>query len=490
MEINYYLKPNAQGYDESWEACQFTCETDLTHFRCRDLVTINGQPYLRQHHVTYLTGKETCRAHHFAKHLAIQLLSKEPSAPSGDSRDSSPSGQSGCTVLWIDTVNGPHVSAAIFRELLKHVSNGNDLRYLCLDVMGGKRDDHWWLSSKIESLINELKPQLVVIDDIDHFMPYCGSRLARDFSSVVRDTINHTDAAFLFIGYNHTGKKACTAGELGKQLFYSSNDIFSLSTVREVTTVRHISGYDLHVFPGDSQFHFTIGTDNLPQETLKPAAKPASGIGDDTLRDIVQDIIQPGQDITTGELLAQVKARHAQLKRDTRDAALLDQIHRLHLLIQHPAGYIPSSHQVLNPLEEPAPKDTPEGSDSGTSHALDQQHDDSKDTPEGSDSGTSHALSKQHGDSSRQQPQPASQCSSVHGDAIAVKDAPAPKSEPAPKDALAPSTLAVSCAAAQQRPPQDQEINNSLTLPTHHHQHPATCPMDGGSAPLSQFKYD
>ena len=41
-------------------------------------------------------------------------------------------------------------------------------------------------------------------------------------------------------------------------LFASANDIFSLSTVRDVTTVRHISGYDLHILPDQSQFQFTI----------------------------------------------------------------------------------------------------------------------------------------------------------------------------------------------------------------------------------------
>ena len=74
MEINYYRQPNAQGIQEAWESCQFTSDTDLSAFTSRPLITINGQPILRQHHVTYLTGKEFCRAHHFAKYLAIQFL--------------------------------------------------------------------------------------------------------------------------------------------------------------------------------------------------------------------------------------------------------------------------------------------------------------------------------------------------------------------------------------------------------------------------------
>ena len=339
MEINYYRQNNAQGYDEAWSACQFTSNTDLSQFTVKPLVTINGQPYLRQHHVTYLTGRETCRAHHFAKHLAIQVLSQQrqgrqvPGDAIADKKRPTT-----CSVLWIDTHNGPHVAAAIYRELSQHVATGNALHYTCLDILGGQRDDHWWLNRHIEQLINSLNPQLVVIDDIDHFMPYCGTRVAGEFNRVVRDTVNHTDTAFLLIGYNHTGKKACTAGELGKLLFTSANDIFSLSTVREVTTVRHISGYDLRVLPDHSQFHFTIGPDNLPRETTPTGKSAPSGIDDDTLRTIIDDIIQPGQDIPTSDLLAQVKARHSQLKRHTRDAALLDQIHRLHLLDPIPSS--------------------------------------------------------------------------------------------------------------------------------------------------------
>ena len=74
MKINYYRQPNAQGIQEAWESCQFTSDADLSAFTSRPLITINGQPILRQHHVTYLTGKEFCRAHHFAKYLAIQFL--------------------------------------------------------------------------------------------------------------------------------------------------------------------------------------------------------------------------------------------------------------------------------------------------------------------------------------------------------------------------------------------------------------------------------
>jgi len=107
MESNYYRQDNAQGYEEAWSSCQFTSNTDLSQFSVKPLVSINGQSYLRQHHVTYLTGRETCRAHHFAKHLAIQVLSQHQSCQ----------------------VSGDAIA-----------------------------DNHWWLNRHIEQLINSLKP--------------------------------------------------------------------------------------------------------------------------------------------------------------------------------------------------------------------------------------------------------------------------------------------------------------------------------------------
>ena len=345
MNINYYRQPNIQGTQESWQACQFTSGTDLSAFTIKPLVTINGQPILRQHHVTYLTGKETCRAHHFAKHLAIQVLAS-------DSRDSGDH----CKVLWIDAVNGPHVSAAIYRELAAHATAEQDLHYICLDILAGQRYDFWYINRAIEALIKQIEPDLVVIDDIDHFMPHCGINIATEVVHVIRDTINHSETAFLFIGYNHLGKKAGTTGNLGKQLFVNANDIFSLSTQREVTTVRHISGYDLRYDPDECDYRFTIGPDNLPHEAEPVTMSKSGAIDDHTLCDIVTDILQPGETITPDEFHHQVTTRHRQLKQQDRTAALINQALHLNLitLTPSPASEAPSPATItLSPQCSP-----------------------------------------------------------------------------------------------------------------------------------------
>lgn len=256
MNINFYRYPNSADESEAWQDCQFTADTDLTGLNFRTLVSINGQPILRQHHSAYLTGKETCRAHHFAKMLATRVL--------GD--DSDDVNNDRCRVLWIDTLHGPHVCTRIYNELKAHAALKHHLHFVCLDVLGDMRGNVFAVTRNIEALIAHLKPMLVVIDDIDHLMPFCGVNIANEFCRVVRDVNNHTDTAFLFIGYNHLGKKASTTGNLGKYLFLDATDVFSLSTQREVTTVRLVRSYDLSRNPDDTEFHFTIGPDNLPHE--------------------------------------------------------------------------------------------------------------------------------------------------------------------------------------------------------------------------------
>ena len=280
MELNYYRDNINQSEIDSWKSAQFTSDTDLSQLDSTDLVTFNGQPVIRQHGITCLTGKDTCRAHHFAKHLAIQVL--QSTQHGGDSR---------CKVLWIDTIHSPHAARRIFDELNAHAT--------------GK-------------------------DDLDHFMPYCGLNMARAFGHVIRDAVNHNGAAFLFIGYNMLGKRTSTTGDIGKELFPRATDVFSLSTVREVTTVRHAGGLDLSRNPDDTQFHFTIGPDNLPRQVDNPRKNPGTGIDDDTLRQIMDGIHDPAA--SPEALLRQITARHRALKQQSRQDALLAQLHRLNLL--------------------------------------------------------------------------------------------------------------------------------------------------------------
>lgn len=348
MNINFYRKPNSTKHD-AWQECHITSDTDLTALTINPLVSINGQPFLRQHHSTYLTGKDTCRAHHFAKLLATAVLSGDcPSVPTAQVHDTVPvtigtTSSSGIkqhslttfatprSVLWIDTVHGPHICAQLFHELESHASDKTGIHLVCLDALGEERDNFYALNRRIENLIQRLKPALVVIDDIDHFMPFCGVNVATDFCRIVRDVTNHTETSFLFVGYNHLSKKASTTGNLGKYLFIDSTDVFSLSTQRQVTTVRLVRSYDLSHHPDNTEFHFTIGEDNLPHEA-DLIATVKTGIDPDTLSNIISDVLQPGDALTADELTKQVTIRHQQLKRMARSQAIIEQALSLNII--------------------------------------------------------------------------------------------------------------------------------------------------------------
>ncbi len=351
MEINHYRQGNSQGTEEAWQAAQFTQDNELTRLTVTPLVSINGQPYITSRQVTFLTGRETCRAHHLAKHLAIQLLRTPSSQLPVPQHCCGPN----CRVLWIDTLHSVHDSAAIYRELAAHAAEPEDLHFVCLDVLGSVRQDYFWLNLSIENLIHKYDPQLVVIDDIDNLMPHCGINVTNAFWHVMRDTTNHGNTAFLLIGYNNIGKNACTGGQLSKRIFYSSNNIFSLSTRRDVTTVHHVSGLDLSRRAADTEYRFTIGPDNLPQQDNVPST--SSGIDDSTLRQVIPQILTPGQAITPEELLCQVKSHCRNHRQQERATAILTQALTQGLLIPTSDNQytLPQREEPADPSEALAP---------------------------------------------------------------------------------------------------------------------------------------
>ena len=247
--------------------------------------------------------------------------------PNGTKRQRTTTANAG-TVLWIDTVHSPYDCAQIFREMKDnfHFKEG-DFTLLCLDILGAFREDFYSLIHLIEDHIRKLKPALIVIDDIDHFMPNCGINVASTFNHVLRDTLNHTETAFLLIGYNHLGKRASTTGDLGKLLFPGSNSVFSVSTQNGVSHVRTVRAleYACNDEPG---FIFSIGEGNIPHEMVKtlPSGNISPTLVEQcALKDIVAAVIEPGESLSPDELVTRVSKRQAQLNRIDRARTLMAQ---------------------------------------------------------------------------------------------------------------------------------------------------------------------
>ena len=334
MRIFHYRKTDYT--DNPWQDCLITGDTQLDAYKSRAIITIKGQNILRQHSSTYITGRETCLAHHFAKMLAAAVLSGGYDHASGMSVNLPQSTQG--RVLWIDTVRGLHSCADFFNEMLSKFDTGHKrFSMLCLDQLGNFRYDFYAVLGQIEQAIESTKPSLIVIDDIDHLMPYCGINVADAFTHVIRDALNHSEAACLFIGYNHLGKRASTTGNLGKFLFTAADSIFSVTTQQGISKVRLVKSFCIES-NRDAEFLFSVEDDNLPHEVIKTMAEPVESniMKHNTLRDIIGDVIEPGQHISPDELFNKLNERRLQLNRFNRTRALIAQAAQLGIIHKVP----------------------------------------------------------------------------------------------------------------------------------------------------------
>lgn len=333
--------------DDPWSQCVINHETNFEHFKVNHLVTIGAQPIISQHSATYITGHDTCHAHHFAKMLAGTVLAgsyqhapslkasptrpttiqvpDDPYNPDSKTHDYTRSARPG-TVLWIDTIHSPYDCANLYREMKENFRfKDGSLHLFCLDMLGAFREDFYTVVGYIEDHIRRLNPALIVIDDIDHFMPHCGINVASTFNNIVRDTLNHTESAFLFIGYNHLGKRASTTGDLGKFLFPRSNKVFSVSTQNGISHVRLVRALE-YVSTDNPEFIFSIGEGNLPHQLVKtlPSGNISPTLVEQrTLQDIVSEVIEPGETLSPDELATRISKRQSQLNRIDRARTLI-----------------------------------------------------------------------------------------------------------------------------------------------------------------------
>ena len=334
MKILHYR--TTDYVEEPWKDALITSQQQVEGFRSKTIVSINGQTVIRQHASTYITGKDTCLAHHFAKMIAAAVLTgKYDRAPR---LTVTPADDRPARVLWIDSVRGIHLCADFFNEMITHFDPDHTrFSLLCLDKMGQFRYDFYGQLAYIEKAIQNVKPTLLVIDDIDHLMPNCGINAASAFNHAIRDTLNHTDTACLFIGYNHLGKKAGTTGNLGKLLFPEASNIFSVTTQQAISKVRLVKSFNYQV-SNDSEFLFTVNSDNMACEVVRTMPVPESismdgtFLRESTLRDIISEVVKPGETISPDQLYTQLNNRRLHLNRCDRTRKLIAQATELGII--------------------------------------------------------------------------------------------------------------------------------------------------------------
>ena len=111
--------------------------------------------------------------------------------------------------------------------------------------------------------------------------------VGRGYATILRSTcpvgrgyaavpVEVLQASSLHNSSQQPGPSAC------KYLFLDASDVFSLSTQREVTTVRLAMSYDLSRSPDDTEYRFTIGDDNLPHEVERTPESSSPEVSDST----------------------------------------------------------------------------------------------------------------------------------------------------------------------------------------------------------------
>lgn len=369
MDVLHYR--STDYCDNPWQQLIINDETQIADCQSKTIVSINGQTVIRQHASTYITGKDSCQAHHFAKMIAVAVLKGEYEHAPG--LNVTPTDEQPATVLWVDSVRGVHPCADFFNEMISRYDNQHkQFSLLCLSKLGHLKYDFYGILSAIEEAIKRIKPTLLVIDDIDHLMPYCGVNVASAFNHVIRDTLNHTDTACLFIGYNHLGKQASTTGNLGKLLFPEANNIFSVTTQYDFSKVRLVRSF-MYQANSDAEFLFKVDGDNLPHEVVSnlPERQNRNFIRQNTLRDIISEVVNPGETISPDQLFDALNNRRQQLNRIDRTRALIAQATQLGIIKKASGSndytLCREAESVISPSTPSS--DCPEGCASSTNHA-------------------------------------------------------------------------------------------------------------------------
>ena len=351
MNVYHYLKN--EFVDNPWEDMLITGDTQLDNFKSDTLVSINGQTVIRQHASSYITGKETCYAHHFAKMIAAAHLKGSYDHASSLSVGTQHSSNK---VLWIDSVHSIHTCADFFNEMTANFDpERKHFAMISLDKLGSFRFELFTLTRYIQFSIETAKPTLIVIDDIDHLMPYCGINAADMFNRAIRDTLNHTDAACLFIGYNHLNKRANTTGNLGKALFSTADNIFSVTSQHGISKVKLLKSFTVES-NYETDFLFTVDMDNLPHQVVSAITEQHAEefLQQNTLKDIFSEVIDSGQTISPDQLYDKLINRQQRLNRIDRTRALIAQAAQLGIIKKadnNTNNYI-LNHQSITPLDD------------------------------------------------------------------------------------------------------------------------------------------
>ena len=309
----YLRKP---VFEDPQQKCVFTCETDLSEFGATPLVSNCGIPVVLNHEITLVTGCSHSRTHHYAKMLATAIL------------------------------NGGQYPFANCKL------NSDNFRMMCLDCLGSFKDQCSLVVDLVIDAVRDFRPNFIVINDIDHLIPFAGHRDTNDFVAFLREITSLYNVAVCAIAHNLIGKVKNTTGLLGTELFGIATNIFRVIDHGATSTV---TSYKAMV-QTPYEFTFTLNDRNLPQEVvIAPQRVSASQdyIDTLTLQDIFSGIISEGDSVKPDELMSNVTSHLIRLAKFNRARFLISNALIRGIITRDPATGDYSATPVMREMPDP-----------------------------------------------------------------------------------------------------------------------------------------
>ncbi len=336
-------------FEDPQQNCIFTCETDLSEFGATPLVTNCGIPVVLNHEITLVTGCSHSRTHHYAKMLATAILNggQYPFAPSFTTE------LKGGKVMWIDSVNSIHSVTNLMQQFKENCKiNSDNFQMMCLDCLGAFNNNSSLIVDLIIGAVRDFRPNFIVINDIDHLIPFAGHRDTNDFVAFLRETTSLYNVAVCAIAHNLIGKVKNTTGLLGTELFGIATNIFRVIDHGATSTVTSYKALEQTPY----EFTFTLNDRNLPQEVvIAPQRVSASQdyIDTLTLQDIFSSIISDGVSIKPDELMASVTSHLIRLAKFNRARNLISNALIRGIISRDPATGDYSATPVMREIPDP-----------------------------------------------------------------------------------------------------------------------------------------
>lgn len=227
------------------------------------MVTNSDSATINEHDIAIITGTEAARTALFAKMIAATLLSGG-NYPFADGMKTS---MKDAKVLWIDAVNSLYQTAQLARDMKQHVNaDGEHFKIVALAALGAGQMYYKTVRELVTSVINDFKPNLIIINDIDNLFPAVTWAAATGFVEYLRNYVNKREAAVCAIGHNLIGKVKKTTGYVGEIMYPLASTVYRVSErSKKECAITRVSCYKtFRQCPRD--FSFTINDFNFPQQ--------------------------------------------------------------------------------------------------------------------------------------------------------------------------------------------------------------------------------